>query len=388
MNEIENFDETADFIFYSGPDGSIRVEVIVGNETVWLNQKSLAEVFDVDRSVIAKHISNILKEGELDEVSTCANIAQVQIEGGREVTRNVSFYSLDMIIAVGYRVSSYHATQFRIWATKVLKEYLLKGFALDDERLKQGKTLFGKDYFNELLERIREIRASERRFYEKITDIYSQCSIDYDKNAPITHTFYATVQNKLHWAIHKHTASELIKLRANAKIKNMGLTTWKGAGYGGKILKSDVSVAKNYLTKDEISNLNRLVTMYLDFAENMAQRQLPMKMQDWVKKLDSFLEFNEYDILHDAGRVKHDVAKATAEAEYEKFRKIQDKEWKSDFDKVTEQIKQTDKLPDDGKRIETNDGKPIALSKTKKLLTIDTAEEEKNKTKNKPPKNG
>lgn len=342
---LENIENTSDFLFYSGHDGSLRVEVIVGDETVWLNQKSMAELFDVDRSVITKHLSNIYSEGELDDNSTCAKIAQVQIEGNREVKREVEFYNLDAIIAVGYRVNSYNATQFRIWATKILKEYLIKGFALDDERLKQGKSLFGKNYFEELLERIREIRASERVFYQKITDIYKDCSIDYDANSPITHTFYATVQNKLHWAIHGHTAAELIKLRANAGVKNMGLSIWKNAKSGGKILKSDVVVAKNYLQPDEMDSLNRLVVMYLEFADNMARRKKAMKMSDWVQKLDDFLNFNEYQILKNAGKYSHDVAKSIAENEYAKYRVIQDKEYKSDFDKIVGEIKIKGTIP-------------------------------------------
>ena len=243
-------------------------------------------------------------------------------------------------------MNSTQATQFRIWATGVLKEYMIKGFALDDERLKQGKEAFGKDYFDELLERIREIRASERRFYQKITDIYAQCSIDYDPRSPITQTFYATVQNKLHFAASHCTAAEIVKKRANANKPNMGLTSWKNEKTGGKILKSDVSTAKNYLNEEELEGLNRIVSMYLDFAENLAKRHKAMKMVDWANKLDSFLEFNEYDLLHDAGRVSAKVAKQIAEKEYEKFRVIQDQEFVSDFDKVVDQIKTTGKIPE------------------------------------------
>jgi hypothetical protein len=248
----------------------------------------------------------------------------------------LDFYNLDAIIAVGYRVNSHQATQFRIWATKTLREFIIKGFVLDDERLKQGKR-FGKDYFDELLERIREIRASERRFYLKITDIYEQCSIDYRNDAEITQQFFKTVQNKLHWAITGKTAAELIADRADASQPNMGLTTWKNAPKG-KILKTDIGTAKNYLQEKEIKELERIVTMYLDFAELQAERQIPMKMSDWVTRLDAFLQFNEYNILKDAGKVSHDVAMKLAEKEYSKFRVIQDRNFESDFDKEVKKI--------------------------------------------------
>ena len=344
MNELEN---QSDFLFYSGNNGSIKVQIIVGDETVWATQKSIAEIFRKDVKTINSHISNIYQEGELQEDGTISKNEIVQKEGERSVKREVTFYNLDVIIAVGYRTNSYEATQFRIWATKILKEYMIKGFALDDERLKQSKKMFGKDYFDELLERIREIRASERRFYQKITDIYQQCSIDYDSKSPITKTFFATVQNKLEYAITHHTAPELIKLRANAKEPNMGLTTWKNSGTGGKVLKSDITVAKNYLKQDEIDELNIIVNMYLDYAELQAKRNKAMKMAEWVEKLDTFLAFNEYDILNNAGKVKADVAKAFAEKEYGKFRIIQDKEFQSDFDKIASQIKNTGKLPNE-----------------------------------------
>lgn len=259
------------------------------------------------------------------------------MEGKREVSREVDFYNLDAIIAVGYRVNSYQATQFRIWATKTLREYIIKGFVLDDERLKQGPR-FGKDYFDELLERIREIRASERRFYQKITDIYAQCSIDYDPKAEITQTFYKTVQNKLHWAITGHTAAELIAQRADATKPNMGLTTWKNAPKG-KIQKTDVTVAKNYLSEKEISDLNRIVSMYLDYAENQAARQIPMKMTDWISKLDAFLQFNEYELLQDAGKVSHAIAQELATKAFEQYRVIQDRNYESDFDREVKRLK-------------------------------------------------
>lgn len=341
MNNLNNI---SDFLFYSGSDGSIRVEVIVGYETVWLNQKSMAELFNVEIPAISKHIKNIYLEGELQEEATISKMEIVQTEGGRNVARTVDFYNLDTIIAVGYRVNSYNATQFRKWATTILKEYLIKGFALDDERLKQGKTLFGKDYFDELLGRIKEIRASERRFYQKITDIYAACSADYDVNSNITQTFFSTVQNKLEFAITHNTAAEIIKNRASYLKPHMGLNTWKNAPLG-KVLKADISVAKNYLLKGEIDELNSIVIMYLDYAELQAKRNRIMKMSDWVEKLYAFLIFNEYDILKDAGKVRSSVAKSFAEKQYEKFRVIQDKEYKSDFDKVVDAIKIKGKLP-------------------------------------------
>ncbi len=290
----------AEIILYTTPQGDVKLEVIVKDETVWLTQKAMGELFGVAKSTISEHLTNIYQSGELDKEATVRKIRTVQNEAGREVARNIDFYNLDAIISVGYRVNSQQATQFRIWATKTLKEFIIKGFVLDDDRLKQGKKLFGKDYFDELLERIREIRASERRFYQKITDIYSECSIDYDPKAEITLTFYRTVQNKLHWAITGQTAAEIITSRAKSELPNMGLTTWKNSPKG-KILKSDISIAKNYLNKKEIDELNRIVTMYLDYAENQAARQIPMKMKDWVDKLDAFLQFNDYSVLKNAG---------------------------------------------------------------------------------------
>jgi len=311
------------------------------DETFWLSQKHMAELFGVEVNTINYHLKEIFKSGELQEDRTIRKIRIVQQEGTRSVQREVVFYDLDAIIAVGYRVNSFQATQFRIWATKVLKEFIIKGFVLDDERLKQGSR-FGKDYFDELLERIREIRASERRFYLKITDIYEQCSIDYNKDAEITQTFFKTVQNKLHWAITGHTAAEIIARRADASEPNMGLKTWKNAPKG-KILKGDITIAKNYLEEKEIKALERVVTMYLDYAENQAARQIPMKMTDWVSKLDAFLQFNEYDILKNAGKVSHEVAKKLAEKEYGKFRVIQDKNFESDFEKEAKRLKEKKK---------------------------------------------
>ena len=320
-----------DIIFYTTPQGNINIEVVFNNDTFWLTQKAMAELFGVEVPAISKHLANIFETNELDEKATISILETVQKEGSRNVKRNIEFYNLDAIIAVGYRVNSINATQFRIWATQTLREFIIKGFVLDDERLKQGKR-FGKDYFDELLDKIREIRASERRFYLKITDIYEQCSIDYNKDAEITTKFFKTVQNKLHWAITGKTASELIASRVDATKPNMGLTTWKNAPKG-KILKKDIETAKNYMHQDEIKALERIVSMYLDYAENQASRQIPMKMAEWIQKLDAFLQFNEYQILKDAGKVKHEVAMKLADKEYQKYRVIQDQNFESDFEK-------------------------------------------------------
>lgn len=331
-------ENTNDIIFYTTPQGNVSIEVLYNNDTFWLTQKAMAELFGVKVPAISKHLSNIFETNELEEKSVISILETTASDGKNYKT---SYYSLDAIIAVGYRVNSHQATQFRIWATKTLKEFIIKGFVLDDERLKQGKR-FGKDYFDELLERIREIRASERRFYLKITDIYEQCSIDYNKDAEITQTFFKTVQNKLHWAITGRTAAELIAQRADASKPNMGLTTWKNAPKG-KILKTDIGTAKNYMQEKEIKELERIVTMYLDFAELQASRQIPMKMADWVNRLDAFLQFNEYQILKDAGKVSHAVAMNLAEKEYAKFRVIQDKNFESDFEAEVKKLKSPDK---------------------------------------------
>jgi hypothetical protein len=323
----------SDIIFYSSPEGNIHVEVIFDDETFWLSQKRMAELFDVEVNTINYHLKEIFKSGELKEDSVIRKI-RITAEDGKGYMTNV--YNLDAVIAVGYRVNSYRATQFRIWATGTLKEFILKGFVLDDDRLKQGKR-FGRDYFDELLERIREIRASERRFYQKITDIYQQCSVDYDRNADITQTFFKTVQNKLHWAITGKTAAEIVAERADASKPKMGLKSWKNAPQG-KVMKTDVAVAKNYLDEKEIRELERIVSMYLDYAENQASRQIPMSMDDWTQKIDAFLRFNEYQLLTDAGKVSHDVAKGLAEEEYKKFRVLQDREFESDFDKEVKEI--------------------------------------------------
>ena len=327
-----------EIILYTTPQGEIKIEVFLQDETVWLTQRAMGELFGVVKSTISEHLSNIYKSGELEKEATVRKIRTVQNEAGREVNRNLEFYNLDAIISVGYRVNSHQATQFRIWATKTLKEFIIKGFILDDERLKQGKKLFGKDYFDELLERIREIRASERRFYQKITDIYAECSIDYQPKAEITQTYYKTVQNKLHWAITGQTAAEIISSRAKAELPNMGLTTWKHSPKG-KVLKSDVPIAKNYLNKNEIDELNRIVTMYLDYAENQAARQIPMSMKNWFEKLDAFLQFNDYSVLKNAASISAEIAKKLATKEFEKFRVIQDEEFESDFDKEIKRIK-------------------------------------------------
>lgn len=328
--------EKFEILLYSVPEGKATIEVFYEAETFWLSQKKLAELFNVEVNTINYHLKEIFKSGELQEDATIRKFRIVQAEGSRQISREVDFYNLDAIIAVGYRVNSKEATRFRIWATQTLREFIIKGFVLDDERLKQGKN-FGKDYFEELLERIREIRASERRFYQKITDIYAQCSIDYDPKAEITLTFYKTVQNKLHWAITGQTAAEIIYQRADAAKPNMGLTTWKNVPKG-KILKTDVTIAKNYLQAEEIDELNRIVTMYLDYAENQARRNIPMSMADWVQKLDAFLQFNDYKTLKNAGSVSHEIAKKLAEDQYEKFRIEQDRLYESDFDKLAKKL--------------------------------------------------
>lgn len=325
----------SDFILYTSNTGDVRVDVFLKDETVWLTQKAMAELFGCSTDNISLHLKNIFKEGELVQISVTEEFSTTASDGKNYKTK---FYNLDVIIAVGYRVNSKKATQFRIWATTILKEFIIKGFVLDDKRLKQGGQVFGKDYFDELLERIREIRASERRFYQKITDIYAQCSIDYDLKSDLTLNFYKTVQNKLHWAITGNTAAEIIERRANAEDPNMGLTTWKNSPEG-KILKSDTSVAKNYLSEKEISELNRLVELYLNFAELQAERNIPMKMNEWVEALDSFLKINRYDLLNSPGKISHEMAIKRAESEYSKFRKIQDQKFISDFDKEVKKIK-------------------------------------------------
>ncbi len=322
--------QRSEIILYTGDEGAETIEVLFKDETMWLTQKTMSQLFNVDIRTISYHLKNIFESEELNENSVIQDFRITAIDGKNYKTK---LYNLDVIIAVGYRVNSKKATQFRIWATNILREYITKGFVLDDELLKNG-TRFGKDYFDELLERIKEIRASERRFYQKIADIYAQCSYDYNTDATITREFYATVQNKLHWAITKHTAAEIIYERADSSKDNMGLTTWKH-GPHGKILKKDVRVAKNYLSKKEISELNNVVNMYLDYAENQARRHNLMSMKDWIEKLDKFLQFNEYDILNNAGKITKKLADEFANKEYDKFRVIQDATYESDFDKTS-----------------------------------------------------
>jgi hypothetical protein len=328
--------ENNQLIFYATPQGKVKVEVVFEEETFWLSQKRMAQLFGVDVRTVNEHLKNILAAGELVKESTIRNFRIVQPEGKREVARNVDFYSLDAILAVGYRVNSNEATQFRIWATQTLKEFITKGFLLDDERLKQGKH-FGKDYFDELLERIREIRASERRFYQKITDLYALCA-DYNKDAVTTRDFFASVQNKLHWAITGKTAAEIIYTEADAQKIFMGLKTWKQAP-NGKILKSDVAVSKNYLNEEHIKELNRIVSAYLDLAEINTQRNQLMYMKDWSSFLSNFLQLSNFPILTDKGKITMLEAKIKAEGEFEKYRVIQDRQYESDFDKSIKNIK-------------------------------------------------
>jgi len=321
-------------------DGALRVQVRMDGQTVWLTQAAIAELYQTTSQNITMHLKGIYLDGELNEGSTCKEFLQVRREGARDVQRKIKHYNLEAILAVGYRVRSGRGTAFRQWATARLSELLVKGFTMDDERLKAGQTL-GDDYFDELLERIRDIRASERMFYQKITDIYAT-SIDYDPRSDITQTFFATVQNKLHWAIHGHTAAEIIRQRADASTPNMGLATWKNAPHG-PIRRTDVTVAKNYLTEKEISELNRIVTMYLDYAEDQARRRKPMYMSDWAKKLDAFLEFNERDILTHAGKISPKMAEEHASKEFEQYeakrRRLEASTPTSDFDRFVEQSK-------------------------------------------------
>ncbi len=343
MNNRDIVKQQSDFILYTGNDGKVNIDVFVQDETIWLTQNAIGKLFGKSKATISEHLKKIYAEGELEMDSTVRKFRTVQAEGSRQVERDLEYYNLDAIISVGYRVNSYQATQFRIWATRTLKEYIIKGFVLDDERLKQGNQVFGKDYFEELLERIREIRASERRFYQKITDIYA-LSADYDKNAPITKEFFATVQNKMHWAITGKTAAEIIYDSADAGKIHMGLTNWK-QGLDGKIMKSDVSIAKNYLNEAHIKELNQIISAYLDLAENRAQRQILMKMADWIEFLHNFLELSSYPILEDKGKVSALEAKLKAEREFEVYRIQQDKDYISDFDKEIKRI--TGKKDDD-----------------------------------------
>jgi hypothetical protein len=329
-------DKPTNILIYQAEDGKTHINVHLDNETVWLTQIGLTELYQTTKQNISLHIHNIFKECELKRDSTVKKYLTVQKEGNRDIKRELEYYNLEMIIAVGYRVRSHRGTQFRRWATERLSEYLIKGFTLDDQRLKERRGL-GDDYFDELLERIRDIRASEKQFYRKITEIYS-LSADYDPNAEMTREFFATVQNKLHWAITGHTAAELIAERASAEKPNMGLTSWKGK----KVRQVDVSVAKNYLDEHELHSLNRIVTMYLDYAEDQAERHQPMYMKNWEKKLDAFLQFNGREVLKDAGRISAEIAKDLAHSEYEKYRiarlNHEINELDEEFDSIIEQL--------------------------------------------------
>lgn len=317
------------FILYNLPDNSGTVQAYVENETLWLTQKAMAQLFDVGVPAINKHLTNIYQEGELQQESTVSKMEIVQQEGNRSVKRQTTFYNLDAIISVGYRINSKRATNFRIWATSILKEYMIKGFALDDERLKQAKTAFGKDYFRELLERVRSIRASERRIWQQITDIFAECSIDYDKNSQITHDFYAMVQNKFHYAITGQTAAEIIYAKADRTKENMGLNTWKNAP-DGRILKSDVTIAKNYLDETQIKRLERAVTGYFDYIEDLIERENTFTMEEFSASINEFLAFRKYDILKNKGMISKKDATEKAENEYIEFNKTQ--KITSDFD--------------------------------------------------------
>ena len=323
------------FLMYQSADEDVSVNAVIRDETIWLTQKSMAELFDVDVPAISKHLSNIYADGELLKDSTVSKMEIVQQEGTRHIKREQNFYNLDAIISVGYRVNSRRATQFRIWATSILKEYMIKGFVMDDERLKQGKTAFGKDYFRELLERVRSIRASERRIWQQITDIFAECSIDYDKNSPVTHDFYAMVQNKFHYAIVGQTAAEIVYTKADRTKEHMGLTTWKNAP-DGRILKSDVGIAKNYLEEKQIRQLERAVTGYFDYIEDLIERENTFTMEEFAASVNEFLAFRRYDILKDKGGVSKQAALKRAEAEYEAFNKTQ--KITSDFDQEVKKI--------------------------------------------------
>ncbi|MEA1982925.1 MAG: virulence RhuM family protein [Campylobacterota bacterium] len=324
----------AEILLYKTPNKDIKLEVLIENETIWLNQKQLCELFGRDKSVISRHIKNILKENELDENATVAKNATVQKEGNREVVRDVEFYNLDMIISVGYRVNSSKATQFRIWATSILKEYIIKGFAMDDDRLKNGQH-FGKDYFKELLEHVRSIRASERRIYQQITDIFAECSIDYDKNSQTTKDFYATVQNKFHFAISGQTSAEIIYKQADARKPFMGLQTWKNSP-DGRVLKSDSVIAKNYLSEENIKDLESAISGYFDYIERIIKNHTTFTMESLSSSVNKFLEFNEYRVLENNGNISRTQAQQKAFSEYEEFNKTQKIE--SDFDREMKKI--------------------------------------------------
>ncbi len=324
-------------LFYNDEEGNTKVEVLLENEDVWLNTEALAALFNIDRSGIVRHINNIYKDDELSEKATCAKITQVQIEGTREVKRVYSYYNLDVIISVGFRVNSKKAIRFRTWANKIIKDYMVQGFALNDERFLKAKRS-DQEYFERLLERIKLIRTSERMFYQKITDIFAECSIDYDKNSEIAITFYKTIQNKFHYAITGNTAAEIVYNRVDSNKDNMGLTTWENSP-DGKILKSDVVIAKNYLNEKEIKSLNSLVNLFLDIAENNAERNITMYMEDWKNEVENALKVFHYEVLEGKGKVSHKQAVKKAESEYEKYRIIQDKSYVSDFDRLLNETK-------------------------------------------------
>ena len=330
---------TAEFLTFSQQSGEEHIEARYEDETIWLSQKLMSQLFEVDVRTVNEHLKNIYLQEELSSESTIRKFRIAQLEGTREVSRNIEFYNLDAIISVGYRVNSVRATQFRQWATQVLRDFAIKGYVIDKKRMENGSFL-GDDYFEELLEEIREIRLSERRFYQKITDIYTT-SMDYNKEAPTTREFFAKVQNKLHYAIHGYTAAELIVDRADSEKDFMGLNSWKKAPEG-KILKSDVSVAKNYLLKDELDSLGRIVNAYLELAEGRAKRKIPMTMEDWAKRLDLFLEFDDRDVLLDSGKISTAIAKDHAETEFEKYRIVQDRLFKNDFDKILQNLEHKD----------------------------------------------
>ena len=330
---------TAEFLVFTNQNKTSTIEVRYEDESIWLSQKLMAELFDVEVNTINYHLKEIYKSSEIQEDGTVRKFRIVQQEGKRQVNRDIDFYNLDAIISVGYRVNSIRATQFRQWATQVLREYAIKGYVLDKKRMENG-TFLDEDYFEHLLEEIREIRLSERRFYQKITDIYST-SIDYNTDAPTTKEFFAKVQNKLHYAIHHYTAAELIVKRADSKKEHMGLTSWKNSPKG-KILKSDVSIAKNYLNQEELESLGRIVNAYLDLAEERAKRKIPMTMEDWAKRLDLFLQFDDRKILENAGTISAEIAKSHAESEFEKYRIIQDQLYQSDFDRLMNKLDEPD----------------------------------------------
>ena len=323
------------FLIYNTPEENTSINAVVKDETIWLTQKAMAELFDVEVPAISKHLANIFTDGELKQEATVSKMEIVQLERNRNVKRTRDFYNLDAIISVGYRVNSRKATNFRIWATGILKEYMTKGFVMDDERLKQGKTAFGKDYFKELLERVRSIRASERRIWQQITDIFTECSIDYDKDAQVTHDFYAMVQNKFHYAITRKTAAEIIAAKADRTQKNMGLTTWKNAS-AGRILKSDVTVAKNYLEEKQIRQLERAITGYFDYIEDFIERENTFTMAEFAQSINEFLAFRKYEILRDKGRITKKLAEQKAREEYDEFNKTQ--KITSDFDQAVKHM--------------------------------------------------